>query len=350
MDRGRIATDTDGLFLGDLPPGTRVGDYTIEATISARGTGVVYRATHLVLPRRVTIKIMPAVHEWSRKLATQLLREACIVEALDHPGIARIYECGVLADKRPWVAAELVEGQPLADVIGDGIERRMSPLQLATLIRDVAEILEHAHRRGVVHCNLTPQAIVIPARERPRFPVTVGDWAGARTFDSTTPAPLLPTPVRPHHSPEQRVGGAIDGRTDVYALGALAYRALYGADPEPGTHPALQDIPPMLAALVAQMLATDPARRPNAESIRSSAELTTTLLEAEAEQDDRADTDVEDLGDLVARAVDEIIDEPSSGVPLFVADGPTAPVAARTITSEQVPAVAGEIWNDRSTR
>jgi eukaryotic-like serine/threonine-protein kinase len=339
MDRSRIATDTDGLFLGDLKPGARVGDYAIEATISARGTGVVYRATHLVLPRRVTVKIMPAVHEWSRRLAMQLLREACIVEAFDHPGIARVYECGVLADRRPWVATELVEGPTLADTL----ERtKMSPIEIAGLIHNVAEILEHAHWRGVVHCNLTPQSIVIPNRNNPRFPVSIGDWASARTFDSTTPAPMLPQgPARPHHSPEQRIGGVIDGRTDIYALGVIAFRALYGVLPEPGTHPPLQEIPPMLAALVAQMLAKDPDKRPNAAAIASSAAFITSMLEDEnpGVRCVRADTDVDAMIDNV---IDAITDEPSSGVPVFVADLQTVP-SGRVITSEQVAVISGEI-------
>jgi serine/threonine protein kinase len=346
MDRSRIATDTDGLFLGDLKPGARVGDYTIEATISARGTGVVYRATHLVLPRRVTLKVMPAMHEWSRRLATQLLREACIIEAFDHPGIARVYECGVMPDKRPWVASELVEGRPLADALD---RTKMSAIEIAVLIRNVAEILEHAHRRGVVHCNLTGQAIVIPERKNPRFPVSIGDWASARTFDSRTPVPLvMQGPARPHHSPEQRVGGVIDGRTDIYALGVIAFRALYGVVPGSGMHPPMQGIPPMLAALVAQMLAIEPAERPNADTIGRSAAFIATTLQTELDeiQADGEHTDT-DISALIDNVIDAIVDEPSSGIPVFVADAPTAPLSGKTITSEQVGTVAGEIESTR---
>jgi len=350
MDRSRIATDTDGLFLGDLKPGARVGDYTIEATLSARGTGVVYRAMHLVLPRRVAIKVMPALHEWSRRLATQLLREACILEALDHPGVARVYECGVLPDKRPWVASELVEGVTLADVMSRLMieDRRMPVIEVATLIRDLAQVLEHVHRRGVVHCNLGAQAIVLDERVvggrgvgHRRFPVTIAEWGTARTFDSSTPVPLLPqAPARPHTSPEQRVAGVIDGRTDIYALGVAAFRALYGTFPGSGMHPPMAGIPPMLAALVAQMLSRDLANRPTADKVVSAAEFVLATLDQADDELDQALANI-GIGDDTM-VIDEIVDTPSSGVPQFVEDPPTVS-SGKTITSEHVPHVAGEI-------
>jgi len=74
MDRSRIATDVDGLSLGDLKPGTRVGDYKIESTMAARGTGVVYRAMHMVLPRLVAIKVMPALASFTPSCYRAIVR------------------------------------------------------------------------------------------------------------------------------------------------------------------------------------------------------------------------------------------------------------------------------------
>ncbi len=335
MDRKKIATDVDGLLLGDLKPGARVGDYRIESTIAARGTGVVYRAKHMVLPRVVALKVMPSMHDWSRPLATQLLREACILEALDHPGVARIYECGMMPDKRPWVASELVEGMTYADVLSRMMieDRKLEPLELVTLIRDVAEVLAHVHRRGVVHCNLGTHAIVIGGNRR--YSITLADWSSARTFDSTTPVPMLPQMPRPHYSPEQRVGGVIDGRTDVYALGTTVFRALYGSFPDPGMHPPMTGIPPMVAALVAQMLARDPADRPTADKLLDSAELVVAAL-GEASDEDELDTLITNV------VIEDLADADSSGVPLQVSDPPTVPTG-RIITSEQVQSTAGEI-------
>src|SRR5215204_1937057 len=96
-------TDNNGLLLGDLVAGTRLGEFVIESSLGARGTGHVYKATHLVLPRRATIQVLPAAEGAVRSVALDLLREACIVDAVDHPGMPRIFECGMLADRRPWI-------------------------------------------------------------------------------------------------------------------------------------------------------------------------------------------------------------------------------------------------------
>jgi serine/threonine protein kinase len=348
MERSKIATDTDGLFLGDLKAGARVGDYRIEGTIAARGTGVVYRATHLVLPRRVALKVMPAVVGWTRELATQLLREACILEALDHPGVSRVYECGVMPDKRPWVASELVEGLTLSDQMSRLLiaDQKMPALEVARLVRDVAEVLEHVHRRGVVHCNLGGHAIVLGGARR--FPVTIADWSSARTFDSSTPLPLAPRAAsRPHESPEQRAGDVIDGRTDIYALGVAAFRALYNQFPEAGLHPPMLEIPPMLATLVAQMLARDVLERPTADKVASAAAFVVSTLESQ-DFDDDIPTENQRMSfdarmSLDALIPDEITDDPSSGIPTFVPADITTVPTGRSITSEQESAAAGEI-------
>ena len=303
-----------------------------------------YRATHLVLPRRVAIKVMPAIASYTRSLGAQLLKEACLLEALDHPGVARIYECGVMPDKRPWVATELVEGPTLADRMSRLMidDQKMPAVEVAVLIRDVAEVLEHVHVRGVVHCNLGAQAIVMGGRRR--FPVTLADWTSARTFDSSTPVPLLPkSPARPHLSPEQRVGGMFDGRTDVYALGVAAFRALYNQFPEAGLHPPMQDIPPMLAALVAQMLSRDVLARPTADKILAAAGFVVQTLESEALDDIETGPFVVPRVGIDKFVIDEIEDVPSSGIPTFVAvDVATVPTG-RTVTSDHESAAACEI-------
>ena len=134
--------------------GARVGDYCIDREVAFEETCVVYLATHVVLPRQTLLKV---THPGSRSAAVQLLREACILEALSHAGIPRVHECGVLADRRPWSAIERMTGATLKQLAGE------SPLplsDLAVMLRDVADILQHAHERGVVHRRLTAHAIV----------------------------------------------------------------------------------------------------------------------------------------------------------------------------------------------
>ena len=98
-------------------PNARVGDYRIDQELRSEDTGLVYAATHLVLPRRAAVKVMHPAHAYMRSLAVQILREACVLEALSHPGVPRVYECGVLDDKRPWVALELITGDTIAELV-----------------------------------------------------------------------------------------------------------------------------------------------------------------------------------------------------------------------------------------
>jgi serine/threonine-protein kinase len=303
-DRTPRATDTDGLSLGDFGCGSRIGEYIIESRLATRGTGHVYAAVHVVLPRRVTIKVMPAAQEWVKEIALELLREACVIDALDHPGIPRVYECGTLADRRPWIATELVDGPSLAGAI----ERRsLDALDAAAIVRDVATVLHYAHGRGLVHCNVMPATIVIPEPSR-RYPICLVDWSGARMHDSITPLPMLPAlRARPYAAPELRIGANVDARADIYSLGMIARELLRLACP--GT------APPVFAALVQRMLASAPADRPSAEEVC----------------------------DHAAWLAEQI--EPEIAIPELIEDERTEPMPPipRVITSEKSSNVSGEI-------
>lgn len=259
------ATDVDGLLLGDFKTGDRIGDYQVDGRRPSHGSGIVYTAVHVLLPRRVAIKVIPAAHAHTKSFAAQLLREACIVDALDHPGVPRVYECGVLPDQRAWVATELVGGPALQGVLAG---RTLAPEEVALVVRDVADVLAHIHARGLIHHAIRPDTITIPDRDH-RFSLCVHDWSAARTLDSVNPVPLLArSSDLPYVAPEVVDGGTGDDRADVFALGALAYQALHGAPPGPGA--VVHSASPMLAALVAQMLAPEPATRPAAADVLAS--------------------------------------------------------------------------------
>src|SRR5678815_928881 len=93
-------------------PGARIGDYVVEREVAYEASAIAYFATHVVLPRQAHIKV---AHPGPRAAAIQLLREACILEALSHPGVPRVYECGVLADRRPWCSICLLYTSDAAD-------------------------------------------------------------------------------------------------------------------------------------------------------------------------------------------------------------------------------------------
>jgi serine/threonine-protein kinase len=234
-------------------PGARIGDYRIERELGAEETGVVYLGVHAVLPREAAVKVMHAAGEAppERSLAVRMLREACLLEALAHPGIPRVFECGVVADRRPWAAFERIDGVTL----GASFARAPLPLaELVAVLRDVGDLLAYAHARGVVHRRLTADAIVrTPDRS---YPLCVRHWGDARTLDA-----------------EAR--GEVDAREDVRALGAVVFRALTGAPLEraaPATASArCPTAPGELTALIDQMLAPDPASRPPSDEVRDRA-------------------------------------------------------------------------------
>lgn len=246
----------------------RIGNYRIIGERGRDATGVVYEARHMVLPRRAIVKVMEE-SEAARPLAVQLLREACILEALEHPGIVRVYESGLLPDRRPWFAHERVEGATVEDLLMGGT---LDVAQAVNLLRDIADVLEHAHRRGVIHAGLRPDRIVITGRAR-GFPLCIADWSDARVHDSSQPGPH--PLVRAYAAPELFEGLPIDDRVDVFSLGVIAYQALTGVLPAAQhvlTEVRCPEAPPELTGLVDQMLAVDRFDRPSSAEVN--AELT----------------------------------------------------------------------------
>jgi len=239
-------------------PGARVGDYHIERELGEDATGIIYLATHVVLPRQAHLKIP---RSGARTCAIQLLREACILEALarpGHPGIPHVHECGVLADRRPWAAIEHMTGFSFERFANDG------PVGLSDLVvavRDLADMLRHAHERGVVHGALTAGVVIRTPRRRSVYSIL--DWSCARTLDS-----------------EDEV--VVDPREDIRALGAIAFRALTGADAGSGTSAAAlcPEAPAELIAVIDEMVSDEPASRPVATDVYDRAVWLCQTLEA----------------------------------------------------------------------
>jgi serine/threonine protein kinase len=222
-------------------PGVRIGDYVVEREVAYEAAAIVYFATHVVLPRKAHVKVS---HPGSRGAAVQLLREACILEALSHPGAPRVHECGVLADRRPWSSIERLSGVAFDRFAGD---RPAALSDVVVALRDVADVLRHAHERGIVHRRLTASAIL--RTERRRSVYAIEDWADARTLDAKADA-------------------TVDAREDIRALGGIVFRALTARDPEPGVSLATHcpAAPVELIAVIDQML-VEPVARPSAEDV-----------------------------------------------------------------------------------
>src|SRR5882724_2794272 len=153
--------------------GDRIGNYKLESEQATTSAWTEFTASHLLLPRRAVIKLMHATDD--RAAAVAMLRESCILEALHHPGIVRVYESGV-HERRPWFAIELVEARSIKHLLAPGALDRVDAI---ALLRDVAELIDHAFRRGVIHCGLRPERILMTGRAR-GFPLCITDWSDAR--------------------------------------------------------------------------------------------------------------------------------------------------------------------------
>src|SRR5687768_8368908 len=160
-----------------MRPGDRIGNYRIEHQLSGDSKSATFRAAHLVLPRRAMLKILHGEAEPVR--GVEMLREACYLDALGHPGIVRVYESG-MHEGRPWYATEVVDAPALADFLSPGAIDRVDAV---SVLRDVAEVLEHAAQRGVVHCGLRPTRIMLTGKPR-GYPICITEWSEARAHDS----------------------------------------------------------------------------------------------------------------------------------------------------------------------
>ncbi len=286
-----------------LTVGQQVGSYRIVGHL----VGDTYRAAHLSLPRRALIEVGP-VDRW-RQVGMQMLRAQLLVHSLQHPGIARIIERGMLPDRRPWIATEVPNGLGLYDLVA---RRAMSPAELAALIRNIADVLAYAHSLDVVHRALTFRAIVLATGPR-AFPVAIADWG--RPLDD----------LGVFAAPELSTDSLYDGRVDVYSLGVIAFRVATGDFPGEGSVHDVPGAPTELAVLIARMLAIDPEERPSAAEVRVRAgELLGDLRDEEEPTDP-------DRGDFVR----------ASG-PRFPRPKWT-PAPDLVITSERAPTVSGEI-------
>src|SRR5665647_724240 len=191
--------------------GERIGEYRIVGEVTRTATFSTFDTVHVVLPRRALVKVMSSTVQ---RIAVRALREAYFLETMQHPGIPRLYESALLPDRRPWFARELVEGPTLATILARGTIER---LELIGMLRDLAEVLAHAHQHGLVHAGLRPDRILVPKEHA--FPLCIPDWSEARAHDAA-PVPYVPLAGSWHYTAPELVSGEVaDDRADVFSLG-----------------------------------------------------------------------------------------------------------------------------------
>jgi eukaryotic-like serine/threonine-protein kinase len=264
---------------GQLAPGDRAGEYVILGTIATGGCGTVYSAEHRVLGRRAAVKVLHGSLATSPEMIERFVREARIVNRIRHPHIVDIYEFGELTDRRPYFVMELLTGSSLGVVVEQ--RGRLVPAQALAYLEPVCDALAAAHAAGVVHRDLKASNVaVVKDGDAPQ--VKLLDFGIAKLLRNTpgergltAVGQRIGTPYA--MSPEQIRGGAIDARTDIYALGVLLFQLFTGRYPFMSDDPvemerlhveappprpsALAPTSPAVDAVVLRCLEKDPAKR-----------------------------------------------------------------------------------------
>ncbi len=291
---GRVPTprkesQPEAASAADLTSGTRVGEYVVEGKLGEGGMGAVYSARHPLIGKKAAIKVISPALCADPAAVERFVQEARSVNQIGHPNIVDVFSFGELPDKRAYFVMEWLAGESLGDRMA---RERLSPAEAVEILDQVCEGLEAAHETGIIHRDLKPDNVFLMAvRSSQRQIVKLLDFGIAKLAGSgdvriqrTRTGVMMGTPG--YISPEQARGRNVDHRTDVYALGAMAFEMLCGrlpfdadnamdivmqhlTEPPPAPSSLWPEIPPDLEQIVLGMLAKDPAERPTLAEVRA---------------------------------------------------------------------------------
>jgi hypothetical protein len=249
------------------------GQYAIERELGRGGMGIVVLARDERLDRRVALKVLPPTLAEQSDTRERFLREARMSAQLSHPNIVPVYRADDIGGFA-FFAMGFVDGETLGDRIRD--RGALAPAEVVRILREVSWALAYAHARGIVHRDVKPDNILL---ERSSGKAIVTDFGIARAdFNPSLTQDGLVLGTVHYMSPEQSSGDALDGRSDLYALGCVGFLALSGRLPFEGQSPqsiliahatkeppslrsVAPQVPPPLAAVIDQCLRKAPTDR-----------------------------------------------------------------------------------------
>jgi serine/threonine-protein kinase len=226
--------------LPSLPPGTIVAArYQIVGPLGRGGMGVIYRGVELGGGREVAIKTAIGAGVVDDEQARRLEREAQAASFVQHPNVVEVIALDRLADGTIALVMELVAGQTLRDALAGG---PLAPRRALVLTRQILDGVGHAHRTGVIHRDLKPENIMLTlvGRDGARYEqIKILDFGVVKLLglaasvlgdDRLTRTGMIHgTPT--YMAPEQALGRPVDGRADLYAIGAMLFELLVGLPP-----------------------------------------------------------------------------------------------------------------------
>ena len=258
---------------GGLSASELGGRYRVEARIGSGGMGEVYRGVDTVLDRTVAIKILLPQFARDANFVDRFRREAQAAARLNHPNLVGIYDSGADGETQ-FIVMEFIEGRTLEDFMSSG--GRFDVGHAVEVAEKICEALAYAHVAGVIHRDIKPANVMVTRQGE----VKVMDFGIARIVAGPQTAPqtsaVLGTAA--YISPEQAQGQPVDGRSDIYSLGAVLYEMLTGRPPFTGDSPvavaykqvnespvlpsiANPAVTPLLDAVLMRALAKNPANR-----------------------------------------------------------------------------------------
>src|SRR5579875_507014 len=254
-----------------LAIGTTFAGYTVLRILDFGAMGEVYLAQHPRLARQDALRVLPAAFTADSEYGQRFLREADIVARLYHPNIVEMYDRGEY-DGRLWLATEYVAGTTVAQLVAEWYPSGMPAGEVLAIVAAVADALDHAHRRGLLHRDVRPDHILLTDATQGEQRILLTDFGLTRHTGERGggPSGYAAAESAGYIAPEQSMMGThLDGRADQYGLAATAFHLFTGAPPQhsssgrplSSTPPRLSDRRPELAPLDA-VLATALASRP----------------------------------------------------------------------------------------
>jgi serine/threonine protein kinase len=258
------------------PPG--IPGFRIDRLIGEGGFGQVWRAERETDGEPVAIKILHLELIRSNDALTRFRREIEAIQRLRHHNVVRAIDHGMLADGRPYLVLEFIEGPSLREALQD--RGAIPPREMMEILEPLCDALAVAHQAGLVHRDVKPSNVILARNEDGRVRPVLLDFGLVKLVDQVGPGltssrSMLGTPAA--MAPEQMRGLPVDARTDVYAMGLLAYHMLTGQPAFGGAPGVVQsylqvhgprprpsskvDIDPAIDEPIARALAPEPAAR-----------------------------------------------------------------------------------------
>jgi len=230
-----------------LAEGEVIAGYTILRSLGAGGMGEVYLVHHPRLPRRDALKVLSASVCAESEYRQRFNREADIAATLWHPHIVEVHDRGDV-DGQLWISMDYVEGTDAGRLLAEGYPDGMPPDKVVRIVTAVADALDYAHQRGLLHRDVKPANILMSNERIMLADFGIARWVGEPSVLTGT---NMTVGTVAYSAPEQLKGEEIDGRADQYALAATAFQLLTGTPPFQHSNPAV---------VISQHLTADPPK------------------------------------------------------------------------------------------